>query len=100
MSGVERSIQSNLYTTVEFRKSIAEIFESARFKNEIVDVSHHGKPWVSIVSPENAAYIRRMHEVGNIEAHEFHEVVRTMDSSVSPEGLLRQILIMRGAPHS
>lgn len=46
--------RSNGYTTAGFRKEMSEIFAAARFGDEIIDVSHHGKPWVSIISPQKA----------------------------------------------
>ncbi|MEM7043055.1 MAG: hypothetical protein AAF543_09620 [Pseudomonadota bacterium] len=70
------------YTTAEFRKSIAEAFEAARFSDKIVEVSHHGKPWVSIISPENAEYVRKIRQIGKIEAREVKAVVDNLDSPI------------------
>lgn len=46
------------YTTVEFRKNLAEIIGEVHHKDEIVDVLRHGRPYASLVSDKDASYIK------------------------------------------
>jgi hypothetical protein len=79
------------YTTAEFRKDMAEVFETARFRDEIVDVSHHGKPWVSIMSPQSAEFIRKVRAIGSVEASEVSAIVSSLELPIGVEELIFRI---------
>jgi len=78
-------------TTAEFRKYMAQVFETARYRDAIVDVSHHGKPWVSIMSPQNADYLKKIREIGAVEVAEVNAVVNSLDSPIGVDELVSRI---------
>jgi len=82
------SKEPNRYSTADFRKNMTEVFESARFRNAVVDVSHHGKPWVSVISSEDAERIRRIRELGPIEAKEIGGLIDSMNAPIEIDELL------------
>ncbi len=79
------------YTTAEFRKDMAEVFEAARYNDAIVDVTHHGKPWVSIMSAQNADYVRKMRDIGEVEIGEVAAIVSTLSSPIGVDELVLRI---------
>ncbi len=79
------------YTTAEFRKDMAEIFAAARYSDAIVDVSHHGKPWVSIMSSENAESLRTLRDVGDVELDEVTAIVSSLRSPIKIDELAARI---------
>jgi hypothetical protein len=79
------------YTTAEFRKGMAEVFEAARYRDAIIDVSHHGKPWVSVMSPQNADYIKKIRDIGEVEAGEVKAVVNSLKSPIRIHELFLRI---------
>lgn len=79
------------YTTADFRRSMTDVFEAARYQDAIVNVSHHGKPWVSVVSSQAAQHIQRIREIGNIEPDELKKAVSSLGSAISIEDLALRI---------
>jgi hypothetical protein len=91
MSDGEDVRRSRGYTTAKFRKDMAEIFASARFGDEIVDVSHHGKPWVSIMSPQSAEYVRQARKLGHVDADDIRELANSLKSPIGLEELVSRL---------
>jgi len=83
MGVVKESIGVQEYTTAAFRKDMAEVFAAARFQDAIVDVSHHGKPWVSIMSPRNAEALKKIRDLGKVEVAEVAAALHLLDSPIS-----------------
>jgi hypothetical protein len=83
--------RSNGYTTAGFRKDMAELFAAARFGDEIIDVSHHGKPWVSIMSPQKAEYVRQLQDIGVVNAEEVKEIASSLDSPIGIAELVSRL---------
>lgn len=93
--GKDTNLMSDEYTTAEFRKSMATAFETARYQDSIVRVNHHGRPWVAIVSPENAASISRLNSVGKLGKQELGKVIESLESEVEVNELLDRISALR-----
>ena len=79
------------YSTAKFRKYMTEAFEAARYRDAIVEVSHHGKPWVSIMSPQNADYIRKIREVGSVNPCEVSAIANSLKSPIGLDELFLRI---------
>lgn len=89
------SSPSEEYTTAEFRRSMATAFEAARYQDKIVRVNHHGKPWVSIISPEHADSLSRLNAFGRLEKRELGEILDTIEGDVGIEELVDKVAAMR-----
>ncbi len=67
------------YSTAEFRTHMADAFEKARHDSEkIVCVKHHGKPWVSIVSPAEGETVQRVRSTGDITVAELRAAMKSV----------------------
>jgi hypothetical protein len=86
---------SHEYTTAGFRRNMTDVFEAARYRDAVINVSHHGKPWVSVVSPEIANHILTMRELGDIEPGEIKAAVSSLESPIGIEELVLRILQRR-----
>jgi len=79
------------YTTAEFRRSMAEAFETARFQDTVVQIMHHGRPWVSIVSPESASTISRLNSIGRIRKSDLGRVLETFEEDLGLDELIDRL---------
>jgi hypothetical protein len=53
------------FSTVEIRKNLKEAFGRAHFQNDVVRVSHHGKPYVAVVSDADAKIVEAAKPFGD-----------------------------------
>ncbi|MCH8196555.1 MAG: hypothetical protein IH904_00595 [Proteobacteria bacterium] len=79
------------YTTAEFRRDMATVFENVHFRDTVVHVNRHGRRWVSIVSPEEGNFVRKIRDFGEIRMDELQEAISTEDTAVSIDELFDRV---------
>ena len=83
---------SNEYTTADFRSSMSDAFEAARYHQKTVHVSRHGKRWVSIVSPESALHLDKINSLGEVGVSEIKQALQNIDKNLRIEDLLEKLV--------
>ena len=80
--------RSPAVTTAGFRRNMTDVFAAARYRDAVVNVSHHGKPWVSVVSTESAKQLQSIRALGGVEAAEISAAVSSLESPIEIEELV------------
>ena len=70
---------------------MAEAFETVRYQDAVVQVKHHGRPWVSIVSPENANTLSRLSALGRINKSELGKILDTFEDDLGLDELIDKL---------
>lgn len=79
------------YTTAEFRRLMAEAFQAVRMQDAVVQIKHHGRHWVSIVSPENASTISLVNSLGSVKKAELGRVLESFGEELRLEELIQKL---------
>ena len=48
------------YTTADLRKYLGDALGKAHFQKEVVNISHHGRPYAAVISDEDAKLLTNM----------------------------------------
>ena len=61
--GDARSIAGEVqFSTAEFRQNLREVLGRVHYGNEIAHITNHGKPFATVISPEDADLLRAIKE--------------------------------------
>jgi hypothetical protein len=85
------------YSTADFRRSMTGAFETARYRDGVVNIRHHGKHWVSIVSPEHAERIDKSNAIGKIDIDELKSAIALVNEPIGIDEFIQRIESVRAS---